>query len=259
MTRLRIAALGSSYAAGPGIEPIEDEAAMRSSRNYAHQLANYLGADLTDLSVSGATLLNVLHEKQCLNGRTFDPQLDDLPPTTDIVTLTCGGNDLGYIGSLCEESVEACLHPGAELLHSGAPILTRIELVPRFISVLDRIHDIAPNAIVYLVEYLSIFGEDTRPCEDVALSAVRILHYEKFAQLLSQAYQDAVEHRPYAVRVPVLELSQRHALGSEKPWVEGFNMKGGEHSPPPYHPNLDGHTAIAKILYEQIGRDRLLV
>jgi hypothetical protein len=31
-----IAALGSSFAAGPGIEPVADAAAMRSQKNYAH-------------------------------------------------------------------------------------------------------------------------------------------------------------------------------------------------------------------------------
>jgi hypothetical protein len=51
MSRYRkIIALGSSFAAGPGIEPIEDTNAMRSSRNYAHLLADRLGANLVDLS-----------------------------------------------------------------------------------------------------------------------------------------------------------------------------------------------------------------
>ena len=59
-----IAALGSSFAAGPGIEPIVDAAASRSGRNYAHQLAERLGAELVDLTVSGATTANVLDTPQ---------------------------------------------------------------------------------------------------------------------------------------------------------------------------------------------------
>src|SRR3954470_1574461 len=51
----RIAALGSSYAAGPGIEPVADRRAHRSARNYPQLLAERLGAALTDLTVSGAT------------------------------------------------------------------------------------------------------------------------------------------------------------------------------------------------------------
>ena len=97
MSRIKIAALGSSFAAGPSIDPVIDQAAMRSGRNYPHQLAEKLDADLVDLTVSGATLLNVLNEPQTTrSGEVFPPQLEGLPPDADIVTLTGGGNDLCY-------------------------------------------------------------------------------------------------------------------------------------------------------------------
>ena len=92
---LQITALGSSFAAGPGIEPIIDKAALRSGNNYAHQLAKKLNASLLDLTVSGATLLNVASEPQTMFGHTFAAQMDSLPSNADIVTLTAGGNDLG--------------------------------------------------------------------------------------------------------------------------------------------------------------------
>ena len=44
-----IAALGSSFAAGPGLEPVVDRVAMRSGANYAHLVANVLSAELIDL------------------------------------------------------------------------------------------------------------------------------------------------------------------------------------------------------------------
>ncbi|MET4094444.1 hypothetical protein [Arthrobacter sp. UYCu712] len=49
-----LTALGSSLAAGPGIEPLIDRRAMRSRANYTHLLAQTLGAELTDLTLSGA-------------------------------------------------------------------------------------------------------------------------------------------------------------------------------------------------------------
>jgi hypothetical protein len=55
-----IAALGSSFAAGPGIDPIVDVGAMRSGSNYAHLLAKATDARLVDLTVSGATTSNIL-------------------------------------------------------------------------------------------------------------------------------------------------------------------------------------------------------
>ncbi|MGO2537352.1 MAG: hypothetical protein ACTH8W_14405 [Brachybacterium tyrofermentans] len=60
MTSLLLAALGSSFAAGPGIDPVVDAGAQRSAHNYAHQLAERLGARLVDRTVSGATTANIV-------------------------------------------------------------------------------------------------------------------------------------------------------------------------------------------------------
>ena len=65
-----LAALGSSFAAGPGIEPFADKRAWRSSPNYAHLLADRLGCDLTDLTVSGATTATILERPQRMLWRT---------------------------------------------------------------------------------------------------------------------------------------------------------------------------------------------
>lgn len=103
-----IAALGSSYAAGPGIPPIEDVAAMRSGANYAHLLAQRLGARLTDLTVSGATTETILDAPQTAwNGLRIPPQIGGLPADAELVTLTAGGNDLGFIGATMSAAARA--------------------------------------------------------------------------------------------------------------------------------------------------------
>jgi hypothetical protein len=89
-----IAAVGSSFAAGPGIEPIVEVAAMRSGKNYAHLLAGRLGARLVDLAVSGATTANIVDTpQQMAGGQAFPPQIDGVPADADIVTIMAGGND----------------------------------------------------------------------------------------------------------------------------------------------------------------------
>lgn len=70
-TYRRVAALRGSFAAGPGIPPIVDRFANRSGRNYAHLLADRLGAQLTDLTVSAATT-----RSNCLVARR--PSVDPL-------------------------------------------------------------------------------------------------------------------------------------------------------------------------------------
>ena len=254
MVKPKITALGSSFAAGPGIAPIENGAAGRSQQNYAHQLAKRLDADLTDLTVSGATLLNVLNEQQHTASHTFAPQLDGLPPDSDIVTLTCGGNDIGYIGCLFNDSIMAYLDQPEEATSNQptAPFLDLCQLTDRFLAVLDKIHNIAPEAKVYLVEYLTLIGSTTRPWKDVPLTSKQMRHYQEVTSLLSDAYSGASKVRAFAEVVPVARASRDHDLGSSVPWVNGFNMSMVLHGPAPYHPNLAGHTAIAEMLYRRI-------
>ena len=51
MAYAQMVALGSSFAAGPGVEPVLDRSAMRSGRNYAHLVADALGAVLVDATL----------------------------------------------------------------------------------------------------------------------------------------------------------------------------------------------------------------
>ena len=48
-------ALGSSFASGPGIDPLLDARCGRSGSNYAHLVAERLGYDLVDVTCGGAT------------------------------------------------------------------------------------------------------------------------------------------------------------------------------------------------------------
>ena len=100
MTVSRMVALGSSFAAGPGIPPVVDRAAGRSGRNHAHLVAARLGASLVDATVSGATTETVLRQRQRVGLRRFPPQVDLVPTDADLVTVTAGGNDLGYLGAV---------------------------------------------------------------------------------------------------------------------------------------------------------------
>ena len=97
----RYVALGSSFASGPGIDPLVDVGCGRSARNYAHLVAERLGLDLVDVSSGGATIDDVLTASQALmSGGTVPPQIGAVGPDTDLVTATVGGNDVGYLRTL---------------------------------------------------------------------------------------------------------------------------------------------------------------
>src|SRR3954467_6015379 len=101
-------ALGDSYASGPVIPPQTEQpwGCLRSSNNYAHQVARELDLDLTDVTCSGASTKHMWErhgvspeEELSQYGSQFGyngypgnpPQLDALRPNTDIVTLQIGG------------------------------------------------------------------------------------------------------------------------------------------------------------------------
>jgi len=110
-------ALGDSYAAGLGLEPLTDVAVTgcaTSGLNYPHRIAEALDLDLTDVTCSSAETKNLIGTEQNPGGGTAAPQSDALGDNTRIVTITIGGNDLGFIGL-----ASSCL-----ALTRGGPILT---------------------------------------------------------------------------------------------------------------------------------------
>lgn len=113
-TAQRYVALGSSYASGPGIEPMEDRGCMRSAGNYPHRLAAGLGLELVDATCAGATTADVLlgRQQQVPGGGTVAaPQVDSVTPDTTLVTVSIGGNDLGLIGGMLGRSCGPLLAP----------------------------------------------------------------------------------------------------------------------------------------------------
>lgn len=167
-----IAALGSSFAAGPGIEPVEDPDAMRSKRNYAHLVAGRLGAELTDLTVAGATTTTILHEPQTTMSRVqYAPQISGVPQTADLVTVTAGGNDLQFATSMLYEAwvradpTSPMVAMMAAEFPSGIPVPTATAVAAMssgLIDIVTAVRSRAPGARVILVDYLTVIGDRTR-------------------------------------------------------------------------------------------------
>jgi len=259
---MKIASLGSSFAAGPGIKPIVNRSAMRSGSNYANLVAQCLEADLTDLSISGATLLTIWNEPQVLFGQKFEPQLNGLPEDIDIVFILGGGNDIQYIGGMIFDSIESYWFGRMVMsmknslfqdLSTPNDIPDEEVLSERYGVVLDAIHTKAPKAKVLVLEYLTILGPDVKPGVDVPFDAVCVEKYRNIASKLQRATSTAINGRQkWCQRVPVAELSEQHGLGSNEPWVWGFGLKailGGAI----YHPNEVGMKAVADMILKTMN------
>jgi lysophospholipase L1-like esterase len=253
MTYRHLVALGSSFAAGPGIEPTADRGAMRSARNYPHLLAERLGAELTDLTVSGATTETILSKPQrTLRGARFAPQLDGVPADADLATVTIGGNDLKYMAGLIATSAVGQLRRLPLLGGPASSVLAYVTVPDPGAADFERVADgiaaitaqlraRAPAARVVLVDYFTVIGPDARPSAELPMRRSEIEQFRSIGQSLAAAYETAAE-RTGADLVRVSTLSAAHGVGSSEPWLVGFRHNGGA---APYHPNAEGMQAVA--------------
>jgi lysophospholipase L1-like esterase len=255
---MHLVSLGSSFAAGPGLAPITNTSAKRSSINYPSLLAKSLGATHTDLSVSGATLLNLSSNPQkVFLGEEFRPQVEGVPEDADVVTITGGGNDLGYIGRMMmanASSFTKMLGPviawamGHDL---SAPPPDEAEMVRRFQAVYDEIQARAPRAQILLVGYPALFGilaDET----NTPYSLSQIESFRGIAATLEKASMESVRDRPRVHYISLTQVSETHGMESDDPWVSGpeFSMFGG--GPAPLHPTAKGMQEIARHVEEKM-------
>jgi lysophospholipase L1-like esterase len=160
--------LGDSYAAGPLIpNQISPLGCLKSDHNYAHLAAATLGLSLADPSCSGATTDDMTQTQEVEFGSN-PPQFDSLDASTQVVSLTIGGNDIGF-----SEVAESCITlnpfatPCKDKYDSGGhdQLAERIEATaPKVAAVLQGIHSRSPSARVFVVNYPAIFPETGFGC-----------------------------------------------------------------------------------------------
>jgi lysophospholipase L1-like esterase len=251
---LTVVSLGSSFAAGPFIPPVVDVDAGRSGRNYPHLTATALGAELVDLTVSGATTATILDQPQTtMSGKVYGPQIEGVPRDADVVTVTAGGNDLNYTGStlfaafrrldpahpvhrfLAPRFPDGLQEPSDEMVEAAESGLVRI---------VEGVRSRTDNARVVLVDYLTVIGGGTRDGAWFDDAECDLLL--RMSGALEGAYQRAAE-RSGAELLRVSDLSREHCLGSTDPWVRGL-MTDPASAAGSFHPNALGMERVAEHL-----------
>jgi lysophospholipase L1-like esterase len=162
------AALGDSYAAGPLIpNQLPPYGCLKSDHNYGHLAAPSIGFTLRDPSCSGAKT-NHMTEQQNVELGPNPPQFNSLDAETKVVSLSIGGNDIGF-----SEVAQSCITlnpfatPCKDKYASGGhdQLAERIEqTAPKVAAVLQGIHARAPSARVFVLNYPAIFPETGFGC-----------------------------------------------------------------------------------------------
>lgn len=256
----QMVSLGSSFAAGPGVEPVLDRAARRSGRNYAQLVADRLGATLVDATVSGATTATILHTPQRLAMRSFPPQIESVHAGADLVTVTVGGNDLGYLGGVLMTALigqlgsPRLIRPVVSrlLARRVLPLVTpeqKAAATDGLVSIVEGVRARAPQARVVLVDYLPLFTDSTTHGPGVPLTAAEVAHFRGVAAELSTSFAEA-SRRTGADLVPASVFGPSHGAGSPVPWVNVLRLRSMASS---FHPTLAGMQAVADAILNQLA------
>jgi lysophospholipase L1-like esterase len=236
-------AMGSSFAAGPGIPPAQPGSGAaicaRSAGNYASIVAREVGANLTDASCSGATTANVLTDSQA--GQP--PQISAVTGATQVVTVTIGGNDVDYLGSLDAYTCQQDGGSGCAGVDRAAIDQTFTQLAGRIENVVNAVRSAAPGAHVYLVDYFTILP-DSGSRAGVPLTADQSAYERSIASRLASA-TSAAAAATAATLVDLAAASHGHDACSAEPWVETGHPAAGRSQ---YHPNEAGMRGAATVV-----------
>lgn len=237
-------ALGSSFAAGLGLgarSPGSPFVCQRSVNGYPQQLARMTGLTLVDMSCSGATAAHVLRGGQVFLG----PQIDAIGPDTQLVTITAGGNDVGYVGDL---TAMAFRNRGGVMgfltgrFWKGArPVADRPfnQLQDDMIAGLREIRRRAPKAQIMVMTYPAILPEDGS-CPLLGIDTAQAAQMRPVGVRLAQVTRAAAK----AVGATLIDVdvsSRGHDACATTPWVNGAAPAQGA----PFHPTLAGAQGVA--------------
>jgi lysophospholipase L1-like esterase len=244
---LQYVALGDSYAAGIGAPPydIGDDVCDRSSKGYPALLDPKGRIDLqVNATCPGFTTTDVAN---------------DLPSEPDedirLVTLTVGGNDLGFaaLGGAClrgtQEQCQAAIQAALALLPTSCE--GDSELGDRLTDLYAAVAAAAPNALIVVTGYPLLF-ELVPP--DLAIKTQINAATTLLNCAIENAATDAQADGVNIVYVDVTDAFEGHGIGAlDDPFI---NAPGRIPSVEDFHPNAAGYRAYAKAISAAI-RDAL--
>ena len=161
--------LGDSYTAGPLIpNPVLPLGCLKSSNNYPRLAAPSLGLPLRDPSCSGARTDHMTQPQNVDPDGPNPPQFNSLDGETTVVSITIGGNDIGF-----SEVAQGCITvnpfstPCKDKYTAGGKdqLAERITATaPKVAAVLQGIKARSPLAKIYVLNYPAIFPETGFGC-----------------------------------------------------------------------------------------------
>jgi lysophospholipase L1-like esterase len=237
-------AMGSSYAAGFGIQPQASGAGScgRSELDYPHLVAARLHLELADMSCGGAVIANALDTPQ----GSAPPQIDAVTSKTRLVTMTIGGNDVNYVGTAIE-----CGQPNSTCVATANPAETdaAFQALPHSLTeLIQAVRAKAPSALIVLVTYVRLVPPTACPALHYTPAATQLV--ASLGARLERVFV-TVANTDHVRLVDPFVIGAAHgpcATGANK-WVAGLIATNGFE----YHPTIAGHQELAHLVEQELG------
>lgn len=238
-------ALGDSYAAGTGTSEGDDEdnPCRRSDEAHPHLLAAASAVELDFVACSGATTADLLAE-----------QVPAVGADTRMVTVTIGGNDVGFTRAL---RVCALTPESTECTGQVAEAEAVLAALPDTIAtVIAAVRERAPEARIHVTGYPLLVGAGVAD----GSATCRIATFDVPAELAAAtvsvntglnaaiAAGVAAAGDEDAVFVDVVGIFEGHDLCAADPWINGVVASGGSASVNSFHLNAAGERAYAEAI-----------
>jgi lysophospholipase L1-like esterase len=223
----RYVALGDSFSSGVGTGSYSlSSACKRSVYAYPYLLSQQrANTALSFVACSGATTTDLLNNQLAA--------LDATP--TDIVTVTIGGNDIGFANLIYQCTVADC----SAALDSTRASLESV-LGPRLDTVYATIRGHALGARIIVLGYPHEFSSSS--CLGTyGVSATERTKANQLADALDATIATHVSAAgaAFTYKSAVVPFVN-HAVCSSTPWLNGLNIFNTSES---YHPNKAGHSS----------------
>jgi lysophospholipase L1-like esterase len=243
------AALGDSYSSGEGNPPFDTasrtDGCDRSSQAWPRLIASQHSTAVqlvAHIACSGATSSSLFTTFKTETAQTT--HLTALTPQPTLVTVTIGGNDLGFSSILTDCFLLNCVNDGRV---SKAKHYLETTLPALLVNDYTSIANADKSARVVVVGYPSLFPSGTPVgCGWLASNektALRALATEFDHTMAAAAASAGVQY------VSVLSVLAGHELCTSTPWVYPIGLTGGDLRG---HPTAHGQQAIANTVYAAV-------
>lgn len=253
----RYVALGDSYSAGPLVPPPSGQpvGCLRSGSNFPSVVAAGLGAtDFVDVSCSGATTADLTAPQKVALGEN-PAQFDALTGAEDLVTVTIGGNDIGFGEIIQECALRSPQQPLGAACRDfyGDQLNERIAgTAEKIAAVLDSIGTRSPGARVAVVGYPALLPDEGPGCFPVVpfspgdVAWLRGIEKDLNAMLADRAAAAGATYVDTYTPTTGHDMCQLPGVK----WIEGLLPT----SPAaPVHPNAQGMEAMGAAVLAALG------